>query len=90
MIRVAPVQRCLQSKLILEKPGDNLDDEHIAKLIVYLINDFEKKKPYLFHERNVDGKIGPKFQNELKELFHRAVREAKSINWGNMIRKVKN
>ena len=69
MIRVAPVQRCLQSKLILEKPGDNLDDEHIAKLIVYLINDFEKKKPFLFHERNVNGKIGPKFQNELKELL---------------------
>ncbi|WP_458406611.1 transposase [Methanobrevibacter sp.] len=69
MIRVAPVQRCLQSKLILEKPGDNLDDEHIAKLIVYMINDFEKKKPYLFHERNVNGKIGPKFQNELKELL---------------------
>ena len=69
MIRVAPVQRCLQSKLILEKPGDNLDDEHMAKLIVYMINDFEKKKPYLFHERNVDGKIGPKFQNELKELL---------------------
>ena len=69
MIRVAPVQRCLQSKLILEKPGDNLDDEHMAKLIVYLINDFEKKKPFLFHERNVNGKIGPKFQNELKELL---------------------
>lgn len=69
MIRVAHVQRCLQSKLILEKPGDNLDDEHIAKLIVYMINDFEKKKPYLFHERNVNGKIGPKFQNELKELL---------------------
>ena len=68
MIRVAPVQRCLQSKLILEKPGDNLDDEHMAKLIVYLINDFEKKKPFLFHERNVNGKICPKFQNELKEL----------------------
>ena len=69
MIRVAPVQRCLQSKLILEKPGDNLDDEHMDKLIVYLINDFEKKKPFLFHERNVNGKIGPKFQNELKELL---------------------
>ena len=69
MIRVASVQRCLQSKLILEKPGDNLDDEHMAKLIVYLINDFEKKKPFLFHERNVNGKIGPKFQNELKELL---------------------
>ena len=69
MIRVAPVQRCLQSKLILEKPGDNLDDEHMAKLIVYLINDFEKKKTFLFHERNVNGKIGPKFQNELKELL---------------------
>ena len=69
MIRVAPVQRCLQSKLILEKPGDNLDDNHMAKLIVYMINDFEKKKPFLFHERNVGGKIGPKFQNELKELL---------------------
>lgn len=48
MIRVAPVQRCLQSKLILEKPGDNLDDEHMAKLIVYLINDFERKNHSYF------------------------------------------
>ena len=63
------VQRCLQSKLILEKSGDNLDDERMIKLIVYLINDFEKKKPFLFHERNVNGKIGPKFQNELKTLL---------------------
>lgn len=41
----------------------------MVKLIVYMINDFEKKKPYLFHQRNTDGKIGPKFPNELKELL---------------------
>ena len=69
MVRIAPIQRCLQSKFILDKPGDNLDDEHLAKLIVYMIDDFEKKKPYLFHKRNVKGKIGPKFKNELKELL---------------------
>ena len=68
MIRIEPVQRCLQSKLILDKPGDNLNDEHMAKIIVYMINDW-KEKLYLFHERNVDGKIDPKFQNELKELL---------------------
>ena len=40
MVRIAPIQRCLQSKFILDKPGDNLDDEHLAKLIVYMIEEF--------------------------------------------------
>ena len=69
MASVSIIQRNMQSKLILDKPGDNLDNKHLAKLIVYLINDFKTKKPYLFPERNVEGKIGPKFQNDLTEML---------------------
>lgn len=69
MIRIESVQRSMQSKFVLDKPGDNLNDEHMAKLIVHLINEFEKEKPYLFSKRNIMSKIGPKFQNDLKELL---------------------
>ena len=69
MIRIESVQRSMQSKFVLDKPGDNLNDEHMAKLIVHLINEFEKEKPYLFPKRNIMSKIGPKFQNDLKELL---------------------
>ena len=39
MIRVSSVQRCMQSKLVFEAPGDNLEDNHLVKLIVYLVNE---------------------------------------------------
>ena len=64
-----PIIRSMQSKFVLDCPGDNLDDDHIAKTIVYMIDQFEKDKPYLFPERNFEGKVGPKFKNELQELL---------------------
>ena len=59
----------MQTKFVLDKPGDNLDNDHLAMDIVYLINEFAKEKPYLFPERNFEGKSGPKFKNELQELL---------------------
>lgn len=64
-----PIIRNMQSKFTLDKPGDNLDNDHLAKDIVYIINELSKEKPYLFPERNFMGKSGPKFKNELKELL---------------------
>ena len=69
MACVAKIQRNMQSKLIFEKPGDELDDDHLAKIIVYLISEFKKEKPYLFPDRNNDSKKGPKFKNEIDELL---------------------
>ena len=69
MTLIAPLKRNLQTKFELNIPGDNLDEDHLAKNIVYLIHHFEKEKPYLFPERNTKGKIGPKFKNELKEML---------------------
>jgi len=69
MIRIESVQRSMQSKFVLEKPGDNLDNNHLAKDIVYIINEFAKEKAYLFPERNFEGKSGPKFKNEFQEFI---------------------
>ena len=59
----------MQSKFIPDTPGDNLDNAHIAKFIVYLVNEYEKEKPYLFKDRNYKGKRGPKFKHTLKEML---------------------
>ena len=67
MTLIAPIKRNMQTKFELKCPGDNLDNNHLARKIVYLIDEFEKEKPYLFPKRNTKGKIGPKFKNELKE-----------------------
>lgn len=64
-----PIIRNMQSKFVLEKPGDDLDNGHLAKDIVYIINEFRKEKSYLFPDRNFEGKSGPKFKNELQELL---------------------
>lgn len=69
MASVSCIQRNMQTKFILDTPGDELADNHLAKLIVYLINQFKKEKPYLFPERNTEGKSGPKFTYELEELL---------------------
>lgn len=69
MTLIAPIIRKMQTKFELKCPGDNLEDDHLARNIVYLVNQFEKEKSYLFPERNVGGKIGPKFQNDPKEML---------------------
>lgn len=69
MALIAPIIHKMQTKFKIDCPGDNLEDDHLARIIVYLVNQFEKEKPYLFPERNIKGKIGPKFKNELKEML---------------------
>ena len=69
MALIAPIIRKMQTKFELESPGDNLEDDHLARNIVYLINQFEKEKSYLFPERNIEGKIGPKFKIILKKCW---------------------
>ena len=72
MTLITPIKCNMQTKFELNYPCDNLGDNHLAKIIVYLVNQFEKEKPYLFPKRNIDGNIGSKFKNDLKELlgFH--------------------
>ena len=41
MIYVEGVKCCMQSKFIHDTPEDNLDNDHIAKFIVYLVNEYE-------------------------------------------------
>jgi len=69
MALIVPIIRNMQTKFKIDCLGDNLEDNHLARIIVYLVNQFEKEKPYLFSERNIEGKIGPKFKNELKEML---------------------
>ena len=69
MIHVESVKRSMQTKFVLERPGDNLDNNHIAKFIVYLVEEYAKEKPYLFTDRNCEGKRGPKFKHDLKEML---------------------
>ena len=53
MTLIAPIICKMQTKFELKCPGGNLEDNHLARNIVYLINQFEKEKPYLFPERNI-------------------------------------
>ena len=46
MALIAPIIRKMQTKFELESPGNNLEDDHLARNIVYLINQFEKEKSY--------------------------------------------
>ena len=48
MTLIAPIIRKMQTKFELECPGDNLEDDPLARNIVYLVNQFEKEKSYLF------------------------------------------
>ena len=50
----------VQSEFECVNHGDKLDNEHFAKHTAYFINNFKKDKPYLFPERNVEGKIRSK------------------------------
>ena len=42
MIHISSVQRCMQGKLFNDAPGDNLENNHLVKLIVYLVNEYKK------------------------------------------------
>ena len=69
MALIAPIIRKMQTKFELDCPRNNLKEDHLARDIVYLINQFEKEKPYLFPEKNIKRKIGPKFQNDPKKCW---------------------
>ena len=69
MIHVEGVKRCMQTKFVHEAPGDNLGNDHVAKIIVHVIDEYEKEKPYLFPDRNCKGKRGPKFKHTIKEML---------------------
>ena len=58
-----------QTKFKYEIPGDDLDDDHLSKLIVYGISRFKKEKPYLFPDLNPKGKPGPKVKYTPEEML---------------------
>ena len=58
----------IQTPLIYKNPVDELDDHHLAKLIVYLVKSFEKENPCLF-EGKAKGTPGPKFRYSKSEML---------------------
>ena len=60
MSRVDKKVQNVQTEFEHVNHGDKLDNEHFAKHTAYFINQFKKDKPYLFPERNVEGKIRSK------------------------------
>ena len=63
MCSVDAIQRNLQSKFILEKPGDNLDSHHMSKTIKWAVISFKKEYPLLFN-REYSGGRKPKYEWE--------------------------
>ena len=60
MASVGTVQRNMQTTFKIELIGDNLPNNHMAKIIKWTVNDFKKKYPLLFtHEYN--GGRRPKY-----------------------------
>ena len=52
----------IQASLIYKSPVEDLDDSHMAKLVVHLVRSFEKEKPELFKGKAA-GVRGSKFIN---------------------------
>ena len=48
MTSVGTVQRNMQTNFKIELIGDNLPNNHMAKIIKWTVNDFKKKYPLLF------------------------------------------
>lgn len=61
MLSVVREYYSIQTPLICKSPVDDLDDYHLAKLIVYLVKLFENENPCLF-EGKAKGTPGPKFR----------------------------
>ena len=61
MLSVAREYYSIQIPLIYKSPVDDLDDYHLAKLIVYLVKLFENENPCLF-EGKAKGTPDPKFR----------------------------
>ena len=84
MAFVSGVQCSMQSEFEWKNPFENLDDNHLSKLVVFLVQDFKQKRPLLFK----DNKKGPgpkvKFKkDEMLGLYgfstHKGNRSCRSI-----------
>ena len=68
MLSVAREYYSIQTPLIYKSPVDDLDDYHLAKLIVYLVKLFENENPCLF-EGKAKGTPCPKFRYSKSEML---------------------
>ena len=60
MASVGTIQRNMQTNFKIELIGDNLPNNHMAKIIKWTVNDFKKKYPLLF-TREYNGGRRPKY-----------------------------
>ena len=68
MIQVATNKCSIQTNFVHENPCDDLDDDHIVKLIVYMVKLFKKENPDLFKEKDKSSP-GPKVKHTLSEMI---------------------
>lgn len=68
MIAVEKEYYSIQTPLIYRSPVEDLNDDHLSKLSVYLVNFFEKENPTLFKGKE-KGVPGPKFKYENSEML---------------------
>lgn len=68
MIAIENEYYSIQSPLIYKNPVDDLDDSHLAKLIVHLVKLFKKENPELFKGKSNDVP-GPKFKYDKSEML---------------------
>ena len=68
MLAVESKYYSIQSSLIYKSPVEDLDDSHMAKLVVHLVRSFEKEKPELFKGKAA-GVRGPKFKYSKSEML---------------------
>ena len=68
MLTVEREYYSIQAPLIYKSPVEDLDDNHMVKLIVYLVNLFEKENKSLFKGKT-SGTPDPKFRYSLSEML---------------------
>ena len=68
MLAVESNYYSIQTPLIYKSPVEDLNDFHLAKLVVYLVKLFEKENPGLFKGK-AKGTPGPKFRYTLSEML---------------------
>ena len=68
MLAVESNYYSIQVPLIYKSPVEDLDDSHMAKLVVHLVKLFKKEKPELFKGKAV-GVRGPKFKYSKSEML---------------------
>ena len=56
MASVDTIERNIQTKFKIELVGDNLPNNHMAKIIKWTVNDFKKKYPLLFNREYTGGR----------------------------------